>query len=71
MASFGSVVLFYWGVLCAIAGVVFWVRETSAVREIEAGLALLMATISIGLSFVVEAIIDVRNKLTANSTSQV
>ncbi len=65
--SAAIVLLFLWSVTAAIYGALVFVRSGSgvgsAIYEIEAGIAFLIATVSIGAAFIVEAINQLKQKI--------
>lgn len=48
-----STLLFLWGILIAICGFLLFASARSAIHEIEAGLAFVIATVAIGCGAIV------------------
>jgi cobalamin biosynthesis protein CobD/CbiB len=58
-----AAILGIWGMLALLAGFLLLAVAKSAIHEIEAGLAFLIATVAIGTGCIVEAIQDLRKNL--------
>lgn len=51
-----SILLAVWGTIAAFVGILLFTIGRSAVHEIEAGLAFLIATVAIGCAGIIEAV---------------
>lgn len=53
-----SILLFLWGLIAIIYGLLVLAGSKSALHEIEAGIAFLIATVALGCGSIIEAIKD-------------
>ena len=55
-----SIDMFVWGIACAGYALLVLTHAQSAIHEIEGGVALTVATLSFGFSFVIDALVQLQ-----------
>lgn len=59
-----------WGIICGAYALLILSQAKSAIHEIEAGVALIVATISVGFAFVLDSMRETRKKMQVLASRQ-
>ncbi len=59
-----------WGIICGVYALLILSQAKSAIHEIEAGVALTVATISVGFAFVLDSMRETRKKMQVLASRQ-